>query len=302
MINLVIRRYRILSLVTSLIISDGIVIAGDSLSTTQNQVKVASEVEATCPDCGKQHTIEPELEANFPASTFSFAQKVFPFMDWFGVGAVGQGQIAGKTVHFAIKELEKRLREQGTKVKNIDNAADIIGDWVKKLIRIQVEDIQDGSLEEVPDDWSPITLQVVGYDNTSYEFEEGNSAEEVSKDDFAGGKIIELQIGKRVNKIEHPKGCSVSGQHRVVDAIWELYNKYPKDQAAYEVFSLQDAIDYAEFLIGTTKSYQRFSHSFAGVGGKIDIGLVTPFQEFRWIKRKKLTKALEKGKENNDEY
>lgn len=287
-----------MSLVTSLIISDGIVIAGDSLSTARNQVKVAGEVEATCPNCGNQHTIEPELEANFPASTFSFAQKVFPFMDWFGIGAVGQGQVAGKTVHFAIKDLEKRLKEQGKEVKKIDNAADIIGDWVKKLIRIQVEDIQGDSLEAVPDGWSPITLQVVGYDNTSYEFEEENPAEEVSEEDFAGGKIIELQIGKRIDKTEHPEGCSVAGQHRVVDAIWELYNQYPRDQAAYEVFSLQDAIDYAEFLIGTTKSYQRFSHSFAGVGGKIDIGLVTPFQEFRWIKSKKLTKALEKGREN----
>ena len=60
-----------------------------------------------------------------------------------------------------------------------------------------------------------------------------------------------------------------------------------------KMFSLQDAIDFAEFLIRTTIDCQRFSVMIPNVGGDIDIALVTPFNGFQWIRQKQIGAFLE---------
>lgn len=49
---------------------------------------------------------------------------------------------------------------------------------------------------------------------------------------------------------------------------------------------MQDAIDLARFLAETTVSFVRFTPGANTVGGDLDIGSVTKFEGFRWIKRK----------------
>jgi hypothetical protein len=50
---------------------------------------------------------------------------------------------------------------------------------------------------------------------------------------------------------------------------------------------LQDAVDYAVHLIRTTIDTMRFEPRFPGVGGAIDVLVVTP-GEMRWVQRKEL--------------
>lgn len=59
--------------------------------------------------------------------------------------------------------------------------------------------------------------------------------------------------------------------------------------------TLQDAIDFCSLIIETTSAIQRFSDGIAmnpgdvpGVGGPIDIAVITPDKGFVWITRKKL--------------
>ena len=59
--------------------------------------------------------------------------------------------------------------------------------------------------------------------------------------------------------------------------------------------TLQDAIDFCVLMTRTTESIQRFSDGtflapggIAGVGGKIDIAVITPENGFVWLKQKKL--------------
>lgn len=55
----------------------------------------------------------------------------------------------------------------------------------------------------------------------------------------------------------------------------------------YELMSLQDAIDFATYIVRATIESQRFNQkSVMGVGGDIDIALLTP-EGFSWIKIKK---------------
>lgn len=49
---------------------------------------------------------------------------------------------------------------------------------------------------------------------------------------------------------------------------------------------IQDAIDLAEFFVGTTINYSKFSPGATTVGGPIDIASITKHEGFKWVKRK----------------
>lgn len=60
--------------------------------------------------------------------------------------------------------------------------------------------------------------------------------------------------------------------------------------------TLQDAIDFCTLMVETTSAIQRFSDGVAadpgdmpGVGGPIDVAVITPDKGFVWVSRKKLT-------------
>jgi len=59
--------------------------------------------------------------------------------------------------------------------------------------------------------------------------------------------------------------------------------------------TLQDAIDFCTLMIQTTSAIQRFSDGIAadpgdvpGVGGPIDVAVITPDKGFVWVNKKKL--------------
>jgi hypothetical protein len=59
--------------------------------------------------------------------------------------------------------------------------------------------------------------------------------------------------------------------------------------------ALQDAIDFCALMVQTTSAIQRFSDgitadpgSMPGVGGPVDVAIITPKQGFVWISKKKL--------------
>jgi len=64
---------------------------------------------------------------------------------------------------------------------------------------------------------------------------------------------------------------------------------------SWGTMTLQDAIDFASLMIETTSAIQRFSDGIAmdpgdipGVGGPIDIAVITPDKGFVWVAKKKL--------------
>lgn len=81
-----------------------------------------------------------------------------------------------------------------------------------------------------------------------------------------------------------------TGDTTIVRMLWPNGNA----GANFSAFSLQDAIDYAKFLVRTTADYQRFSGQMPNVGGDVDIALVTPRGGFKWIAQKELYRILDK--------
>lgn len=261
-----------MSLVVSLIIPDGVVIAADSLSTVQGQIALQAKLNAECPKCGEKIELNdlPLPPMATALSTSSFAQKLFPFGGKFGVGAFGLSVLLGKTVGYIVETVEHEVAQED--IQRVTDLANIIQERFDKLVREQFKDI-----DNAPDNFYPLGFHVVGYDG----------------DD---GKIVEVKIGKKSEIVPHVEpGCTFSGTGQVVLKLWELGQKDRTQQTNFAIFSLQDAIDYADFLINTTASHQRFAVMIPTVGGEVDIALITPYRGFTWIRRKKLSRIMSRG-------
>ena len=99
-----------------------IVIVGHNLATVVGQGQLEATIGVTCPKCDHEHEIESKFSMPpISATTFPYAQKVFPFCRTFGVGTFGSGLIEGKSVYFAMRLFEKKLE------KEVDNDIPLVG-------------------------------------------------------------------------------------------------------------------------------------------------------------------------------
>ncbi len=265
-----------MSLVVSLRVPDGIVVAGDSLSTSQNLLEfVAQNVEVECPRC-KETVTGGELRlppVPIPFSASSYTQKVFSLYEEIALAYHGQGVVNNRSVYYHVKEFE-RSNDAGSLVAVRDR---LITHLEKQLIA-QFPKHQ----EDAPPDWRPVSFHLNGYEET---------------DGQRLGVTYVVSIG-RENKIERwdQVGCTIGGDLRVVQKLWEIGENDPRRKFNYGLFSLQDAIDLSEFLIKTTSTFQRFANELPTVGGEVDIALLTPFHGFQWIRRKELMETLEESR------
>ena len=271
-----------MTLIVSLRIPDGIVIAGDSLSTINRTGQLDININTVCPRCKHNHKIQQKMPIpNLPVSNFSYAQKVFPFYGKFGVGTFGASLLANQSIYFSMRLIEQRLKKEKTSFKDVTEVAQKIGKEFQKLLREHLE-LEKKSLDDLQADQYALGFQVVGYDGID-------------------PKTVEVAVGRRLNTPSlKGLGCHVSGSDEIAKAFSELY-KNESQKPAFHLFSLQDAVDYAEFLISTTIEHQRFSQTASTVGGDIDIALVTCFDGFRWIRQKPLGKILE-GRSNETDH
>lgn len=261
-----------MTLIVSLRTPDGIVIAADSMSTMLANGTIEIVAEIKCPKCGHQHQEQIKIPMPpIPSTTFSSAQKLFPFLKRYGIGTFGAGMLMGKSAYYIVREFEQEMTVSSNlqRIGDTKDVAQEIGNHMHDLLEQQMKS-QNQSVTNIPDNKSIIGFQVVGYDERE-------------------ARTYEVNIGKKVIiKEHHAQGsCTVSGQNDVVTALWSKGVKTPFGQ-----FSLQDAIAYVEFLINTTAVYQQFSGTIPGVGGDIDIALITTFNGFQWIRQKPLGKVL----------
>ena len=263
-----------MTLITSLRIPDGIVIAGDSLSTVIGNPEFNATIRTTCPKCNHYHeTVEQIPMPPIAATTFSYAQKVLPFLGKFGIGTYGVSLLASESIYFTIRLLEQKLKQEKEDLQGVSEVAKRVGNEIHSLLIKQLQ-LEGKSIDELPPDTTPLGFQAVGYDGTE-------------------PKTIEINIGREVVPKEHTQpGCTMTGSLEIANAMSVLYQN-ESDTPLFPVFSLQDAIDYAEFIIQTTINHQRFSRRIPSVGGDIDIALVTPFDGFKWIRQKQIGKLLE---------
>lgn len=265
-----------MSLVVSLRIPDGVVVAADSLSTAQNVVQV--EFQQQLAQGEQVETEGPSVLTQpfaIPFSASSFTQKLMSLHRKYAVAVVGQGIINNKSIYYHLKQFENQTSASTVLPTLVDELVEYFeSELLKQLPKYP---------QEAPDDWLPVAFHVNGYE---------------SHDAGQNAVTYEVFVGKnsRIKKRDQI-GCTVGGDMPIVQKLWELGRQDDSFQFQYGLMSLQDAIDLAVYYIDTTAVFQRFTNRIPTVGGEVDVALVTPFHDFQWIRRKELMRTLEKEDE-----
>lgn len=257
-----------MSLVVSLRIPDGIILAVDSLMTFQTQA-VPMEEFVRCPSCEAKipHSlVSPPPSILAPGS--SNFQKLFCIKKRsIGLAVFGMPFLTGRTIESHIRDFEKKVFENET----VDRVVAKVEEYFRAELNKEV-----GNIENIPERQFPVGFQLAGYDE-----QETNT-----------GKTFSIEIG-RTSRIEplHTKGygCSISGDQRVILKLWKEDPNIPLPMPPFHLLPLQDAIDYAMFLIDTTIKFQKFTPMTPTCGGNIDVAIITHHSGFQWIKKKELT-------------
>lgn len=263
-----------MTLIVSLSTPDGIVLAGDSLSTMTTNKLLEGDFTVQCPSCQGSHAFRGRIPNVYSSNTLSHAQKILPFLEKYAIGTFGLGQILGKSIYFILRELENSQLKNPTPINTTHDIAIYIGNHIQLLLLQQIRQESQNPNLEIQEGIYPIGFQIVGYDNDL-------------------PHIIEMHVGRDLKiNIHNELRITYTGQVDVVNTLFGRFNTNPEERPVFQYFSLQDAIIYTEYLIKTTEIYQRFSSNMPNVGGEIDIALVTPFDNFKWIKRKSLQAKL----------
>lgn len=214
------------------------------------------------------------------------AEKVFAIKKRFGVATSGMAFIASDT----IAGVMDRFLAQHILVlpDSVDAFAEVLGQFFHERFSEWLD-----SMDEKWDLPGPaITFLVSGYDEVGIGriYEVGIPGPEVSEslaDTVSGGAMWRGQtdvIGRMIKGIDW--GLLLRSEHKASDELLQLFEGF--EYSGLDPITVQDALDYASFLIQTTIDMQRFSDgTFAdpglvpGCGGPLQL-LVVDRNGTRW--------------------
>ncbi len=142
------------------------------------------------------------------------------------------------------------------------------------------------------DTWGQLFLVTASREPSVKEFWEGEQCGPV----FTG--VVDV-----VNRLLLGHGWRYRDAATFTDVLIEALHLSPTDESRawigralepfampipYALLSLQDAVDLAVFLIRTTIGAARFVHELRGVGGPVDVAVITREGGFRFLQRKQL--------------
>lgn len=261
-----------MTLVVTVRVPDAVVMAADGLSTISNQVLAKANLSGKCPKCNTdvrydQVTMPP---LPVPAGGSEHARKLFSLSRAgreVAVACFGSSFIAEKTILRHIWDFESR---EMTGQESVAELAEKLGRHFLNSLSASNE------IKGAPKDVFPFGFQMAGY----------NNANDLMPATFS------VQVGHEL-KIEETSssgyGATVNGEAQVVQMLWNPNQGIPVARPLFQFLNVQDAIDYALFLVETTIGYQRFAAMVPTVGGEADVAVLMPYNGLRWVQRKQLT-------------
>lgn len=264
-----------MTIIVSVIINDGIVMAADSALTFQGG------------------------QIYHHANKIVNLRKGLPI----GVMSTGYGGIGNESMETLFKDLRRRFTgdDQAYSAWKIDPANYSIGDVATKVREILFEEkAQNGAIAIVS------SISVCGYSAGSLHAETWNillngatcdpPARVQAEQDFGplwSGEMEALDrliFGFSSESIKAATTLGWDGQEakRVLDQIRpHLYGRL-----YLNAMPMQDAIDLARFLVETTIGFMRFSVTRPKtVGGFVEIAAITKHEGFKWVQRKHFYKT-----------
>lgn len=248
---------------------EGIVLAAESLGTLISREtqqlsadcsKCGTKVKPNmaCPSCGEVIGPVPDLTRTTPSTHTYHCQKLFQLNKYTGLIIVGNPHIGRKKVQHIVNEYKI---------------------WQEKNGR------SNGYAEETVDAWKEFCES-----NDVYDGHNGDTQLVFSgiKDSDSPAAFIQSIIlhNENVNYSSvSSSGIMVAGVHEILDKMFGEGNirNYPvKD------FPLQDAVEFAEFLLQTQIGVDKYTNRIPRLGGHIDIAIVHPSAGFKWVQVKEL--------------
>ena len=218
-----------------------------------------------------------------------FGKKVFQLGSKVGAVTWGWAFLLGRNINSYVEEFKSTINQKG-----ISEVEQISHELAKFLTDKYMEHIAKKLDNPAP---RAIGFYIGGYDSK-------------------GGNIYATYIPEKdvslVSNTIAKSGMNWGGQIDVITRLLKGYDHrivtlpgFPKDLTAelnkleyvtnFNNMTLQDAVDYAVFLVKTTIDMQRFSDGIVmqpgdipGCGGSIDVAVVQPDSNFCWIQRKEL--------------
>jgi hypothetical protein len=233
--------------------------------------------------------------------TFDNATKLLNFQaPYLNIGVVtyGLAAIQLRTARSFVPEFESKLKQKSKEVKlSVLKFAEVLGNFFLEQWQAMPQLPTQPPNTPVP----VMTFVVAGYDEN---------------EPYGDVYVIDIPTNP-TPKRQHPDsksfGLTWGGQREIVDRLMRGYdprilgiaqkqlNLTPDSVAAFsqalntinmpipiQLLSLQDCIDLAIFFIRTTIEAQRLTIGLRGVGGEIDLAVITGTEGFNFIQRKEL--------------
>jgi 20S proteasome alpha/beta subunit len=247
-------------------VSEGIVFASESRQVYENQ------------------------KHNYRTATDT-AQKVFQLSANVGGVTCGRAYLSKKGIPSLIEEFKTSAKASGGSLDEtvVKDLADLIGAFLQSKW-------QEHGTEKPEEEASGLSVILGGYEKGV------NRIFEVS---IPGPSIVEISTSQQL-------GATWRGQTDVVTRLLKGFDPrisrlswfqpgYAQELEklgyviGFGAMTLQDAVDFAIFLLRTTIDLQRFSDGIKldpgdipGTGGPIDIAIIRPNEGFTWVQKKEL--------------
>ncbi len=244
---------------------------------------------------------DPATGQSMVHNVYRHGHKVFNLFKKQPIAAMtcGMGNFGPASIATIAQDLRQRLTRGGAQWK-IDPKAYTIADVAQKA-RSYIFDGCFQSLQPPPPAPHSFEFWVGGYDSdrstghTVYKIaiENGQCAQPVAvvangaTGLFVGGQVV--PINRLVTGLDQGLKDALMGTGMADQVATQLVSHLRSQfevQLLAPTMPIQDAIDLADFLTGTTKAYYRFLPGADIVGGEIDIAVVTRHEGFKWIRRK----------------
>ena len=267
-----------MTLVVSLRVHEGVVLAADSASTMVYR------------DANGQSVVK---------NVYSNANKIFNLYKGVPIGALtwGGGSIGEASISTLAKDFRARLSDSGDPIA-IDPAAYTMLDVASKFaVFMQDTYTQAYGTAAQPDSFTGFI--VAGYSSHAPKAEVYEIT--LTNGQINGPTLVpefpSIYLAGQPNAAERlifgvdpllPNVLvnNLGVPQAQIDAIMQVIVSSLYTRLDNPAMPIQDAIDLAEFLVDLTIKYVRFSEGEQTVGGPIEIATITKHEKFKWIRRK----------------
>lgn len=263
-----------MSLGIVILTEEGVVLAAESLGTLilHEQMEIKSKCSKCgnddvpnmiCPKCNQILGAIPPVSRQVPVTHTFYCQKLFRINDYCGLIVVGNPTIGEMKAQYCVFAFINWLKDNNK-----------YGDYAEQMITNWRDFCSHEGIASKQKEMTELTFAGIKTKGSPSPYAQ---------------TLVHMK-GRIDSKYVSSFGIVAVGVHEILDKMFGGggIREYPVKE-----FPLQDAVEFAEFLMTTQIGYDKYTARIARVGGDVDIAIVHPIKGFAWVKQKDLQKIIE---------